>query len=302
MERKITRTQGNRYCTVEIRLNEGRLSITGEEGRVTKPASARKQAIEYWQSYFEEDAKYIVEMNDRCGTKFRSAKSAAKYVIETDGQYHGLDAKEIGDKVYILETCGQIVEEIGKWFPEVKPLLPWHLNDVRAGCVHQEELGWGWGKTIALTSDTLTEAQRLTITDNAERRISEKRQKAYTDRWNEIVSNESKAIEAIRAAKSTEAINTVTVYDLEEIRQPAYAHRPSVKKVQAWLKRKIEKEIPTEVFDAAIYKDSLMAPCPVCGYEYGSKWLKRELPEEIVKLAETVLTEKWIPVVRVSKE
>lgn len=36
------------------------------------------------------------------------------------------------------------------------------------------------------------------------------------------------------------------------------------------------------------YKDSLGAPCPYCGYKYGSAWLKRELPPEIISLVENV--------------
>jgi len=293
MERKITRTKDNRYCTVEIKLTEGRLSVCGEEGRIETPLSAREQALESWQNYFEEDTNYIAEMNKRCGTNFCTAKEAAQYVIETDGDYHGLDATQIGDKVYLVESCGQIVTEIAEWFPEVKPLLPWHLNDMKAACKHQEELGWGNGKTIALTSDTLTEAQRLTIDGNTDKVASKKRQNEYLKRWDEILYNDLAAARAVKAAKGMEPINTVTVSDIEELRQAKwFPRRPIVKRVQEWLKGQIAKDIPVEVFDAAIYKDCMMAPCPVCGYEYGSQWLKRELPEEIIKLAETVLTDE----------
>jgi hypothetical protein len=293
MQRKITRTQGSRYCTVEIKLSEGRLSISGEEGRIMKPAAARKEAIEYWRSYFDDDPNAIIEMNKRCGKRFTSALSAAKYVVQVDG----LDAHEFDDGVYITESCGQITEEIAKWFPEVKPLLPWHLNDMKPGCEHQDALGWGYGKTIALAAHALTEAQRLTIDGNAQAQASKKRQDEYLKRWNEILSNDLAAARAVKAAKGMETPNTVTISDIEDLRQAHwFPRRPMVKRAQEWLKGQIAKEIPVEVFDAAIYKDSLMAPCPVCGYEYGSQWLKRELPAEIIKLAETVLTESWIPV------
>lgn len=42
----------------------------------------------------------------------------------------------------------------------------------------------------------------------------------------------------------------------------------------------------------------LCKPCPVCGYEYGSAWLKREVPEEILEylknLPETVKKPAWV--------
>lgn len=54
-----------------------------------------------------------------------------------------------GDDVYmrtksgklIVESCGQIVDTLAKWFPECQPYLPWHLNDMHAACEHQEARG-----------------------------------------------------------------------------------------------------------------------------------------------------------------
>lgn len=42
----------------------------------------------------------------------------------------------------IIESCGQIREDLDKWFPEWKKHFKWHLNDMNAGCIHQRELGW----------------------------------------------------------------------------------------------------------------------------------------------------------------
>jgi hypothetical protein len=106
------------------------------------------QAREYWESYFNEDWNYIKEMNEKNGTNFRSPKSAAKYVLNCDGEYHGVDADSslTTDKlVYITECCGQIREELSKWFPEVIPLFPWHLNCMKSECQHQ----YAQGKTYA---------------------------------------------------------------------------------------------------------------------------------------------------------
>jgi len=142
MERQIMRTKGNRWCRLELRLQDGRLSICGSEGSIMTSARARAEARRYWESFFEESPGEMNSMNQRCGTAFRSPKSAARYVLDSDGELHGLDvAREEGGKVYVLEGCGQIVEELRKWFPEAVPYLKWHLNDMHAECEHQEARG-----------------------------------------------------------------------------------------------------------------------------------------------------------------
>jgi hypothetical protein len=138
MNRKLLRVQGDRFCQVEIALTDGRLSITGSEGRVVTRSAARKEARAYWVGYFEESPEAITEMNERCGTRFRSAVSAAKYVLDNDGEFHGLDLLSVGPDAYVVESCGQIVDTIREFFPELTPALPWHLNDMRAGCEHQD--------------------------------------------------------------------------------------------------------------------------------------------------------------------
>jgi hypothetical protein len=45
---------------------------------------------------------------------------------------------------YIVHSAGQIVDTMAKFFPELKPLLPYHLNDMHAECEHQRKLGWTW--------------------------------------------------------------------------------------------------------------------------------------------------------------
>ena len=42
----------------------------------------------------------------------------------------------------------------------------------------------------------------------------------------------------------------------------------------------------------------LTKPCPVCGYKYGTAWLKEEVPEDVIKwlsdLPETKITPAWV--------
>lgn len=179
IDRKILRKRDGHFCRLEIKLANGRLSICGTEGRIEKRSHAKREALDYWRGFFAEERGAIQEMNERTGSRCITPNGAAKHVLQHDGELHGLDVlSEKGDEVLLIVSCGQIRETIAEWFPEAKPLLPWHLNDMHAGCEHQEALKW----------------------DN----------------------------------------------------------------------------------------EKLGVPCPTCGYKYGTAWLKRELPAEIVKLAAEV--------------
>jgi hypothetical protein len=204
------------------RTTEGSLSICGSEGRIVDGDSLREEALQYWIGYFEDAPESVVDMLKRFkedmmrwlkeGMELEEA--AARVVLEVDGEFHGLDiedemseAEKGEDGSYlVVESCGQIREELVEWFPEVKPWIKWHLNDMKAGCEHQEEMGWGGGRDVALDRASCTPVQ-LEVLDS----------------------------------------------------------------------RKDEK------FQAEIFKGCLGAPCPKCGYRYGTQWKKRALPEGVVE-------------------
>ena len=139
MNRKILRTKGKRFCEVEITLRDGRLWVRGTEGRIVRRAAARKEALAYWVSYFEENPGEITRLGRRTAT------GAAKYVLDTDGDLHGMDIhQEAGLDVFLVDACGQIRDTIAEFFPELAPLFAWHLNDMHAECEHQEARGETW--------------------------------------------------------------------------------------------------------------------------------------------------------------
>lgn len=156
--KKLKINDGNgTFTQIDVRLETTpsgklRLTVTGSAGVVMIPKQARAEALNFWISFFEESPAEIQAMNARCGTRFRSACSAAKYVIKTDGEYHGLDLlggepymqqTQTGtlEKLLVVHSCGCIHEELAEAFPEYKALIPWHLNDMRAGCAHQRASG-----------------------------------------------------------------------------------------------------------------------------------------------------------------
>jgi len=157
MTRKILRWNKKRFCHIEIKLEDGRLSVCGIEGRIVTRAQAKKEALAYWTSYFEEDWNQITELNKRFDKHFTRPSGAAKFVLETDGELHGLDVLKVegGDEqgpashdstkiVLITESYGQIREELAEWFPEYVPLFAYHLNDLHAECEHQQARDETW--------------------------------------------------------------------------------------------------------------------------------------------------------------
>ena len=151
VKREFCRSRGGEFvcATVEIRqvTPGGRdhltrpaderlvLSITGTAGYVVTRAQAKKEAKESNVAYFEDlDTNGIANYNSQWGTNFRSPRAMAQYVLDTDGEFAGLDVHRETDKhVWITHSAGQIREEIAEWFPEIEWLLPYHLNDMKRG-------------------------------------------------------------------------------------------------------------------------------------------------------------------------
>lgn len=296
MRRKKLKIKNDRWCEVEVRLEDGRLSITGSEGVLMADAAAREQAKQYWEYFFDDNPAEIIEMNRRCGSKCCDSKSAAEHVIEVDGPYHGLDIHgRDGDKVLVLESCGQIVETLGEFFPEVTPYLKWHLNDMKAACVHQEELGWGRGYDVAITRHDATQAQRTALY-NLAREAAERDVDRYELEERKAMFRRDPSQGRVWLASLLK--REVSIDDMDALlymvgREDCvtgyakFAATSRAKKLEAQLRKfLIDSKMSNWDVKSRIYKDSLGAPCPTCGYCYGSAWLKRELPPEVVAWAE----------------
>jgi hypothetical protein len=139
MKKNILKVIGSRFCVAEIEIENGRFSLCGTEGRIVRISDAKREALQYWESFFQESPEERQEMNKRCGCNCRTAKSAARFVIQTYGELHGLDVyRENDTKVFITESCGQIRETLAEWFPWLMPFFDYHLNDMHAGTLEQE--------------------------------------------------------------------------------------------------------------------------------------------------------------------
>lgn len=299
VNRKLRRTRAGRFCEVDIRVGDGRLSVSGTCGRVLTEAAARKEALNYWESYFEGNPAEEMLMARKFDKRFKSSRAAAKFVVESDGDFHGLDVvATVGKKVLIGEGFGQITDEIRKWFPKVAPLLPWHLNDMRAGCEHQRKLKWGHGKTIALSPEDLTESQRRAINHDMElasNKLFEKEMGLFQD---ELRSSSKARVAWVRKHNSS---GVCAVHDLGLFEHLLSVHMdsrvPLQQKQHEWreeLIAEVSKRIPAVKFEGALYKDCIGAPCPECGYKYGTAWVEEPLPLKITQLAASVYKEREV--------
>jgi hypothetical protein len=308
MKNKITRESAKTkmWCEVEIRLSDaGELSITGSTGEIMTKAQARREALAFWISFFEDQPSERHNMNDRNNTNFRTARSAARYVLREDGELHGLDAEERNGKVYRTTACGQIVEEIREWFPEIVPLLPYHLNHMQAGCIHQKALGWGHGKTIALSPDTMTVEQGQSLWEEEKARVEPLRRKEVIARAEAIYESSFNQRQFARkhqpglfgSRDGQLFISNDAVTELQEAARQAHSTSadkdlPSYKKnwILKALIREAEETIPMKEFEGAVYKDCIGAPCPECGYRYGMEWKKHPLPGDVKALARLIIS------------
>jgi hypothetical protein len=296
IDRKLRKIRAGAFCEVDIKVKDGRLSVCGIYGRVRTEAAAKKEAIGYWESFFEENPAEEFLMARKFDKRFKSSRHAAKFVVESDGDFHGLDVvATVGKKVLISEGWGQITDEIRKWFPRVAPLLPWHMNDMRAGCEHQRKMKWGPGKTIALSPDHLTDAQHFTIAHDMEL----ERDRLFAKEM-ELFQNDLRSSSKARVAwiSKHSSSGVCTIHDMELFDHLLTVHLESRALLQQkqleWREALIEevtKKIPVEKFKGAIYQDCIGAPCPECGYKYGTAWVMEPLPLNVIQLAASVYKE-----------
>lgn len=282
MKRKRFKVKGTKWCEMEIELSEDekpRLSICGSYGSIIQSRSAKKLAREYWESFFADNRSELAEFALKYGK--RTPRSAASYVLEVDGDRHGLDVhKEVDGKCYLVECCGQIQEELIKFFPDCKPYLKWHLNDMNAGCEHQEALGWGHGKDIALSKDSLTPAQRETLEKKAQEEWR-KRQNKYDEELRKKILDSPAQCSAL--CKSLGFLPTISEHNVVQNWARGTPGRDRLdQEVFSKASEHIARSVPCPAIESKVYKDSLCAPCPECGYEYGTQWLYRELPPEVI--------------------
>jgi hypothetical protein len=169
----------------------------------------------------------------------------------------------------------------GIWLHFLDVWHRWHLNDMRASCEHQRELGWG---EIAKGKVTLYYWQLKAETRKAVRDAVAAATVRLKAGETLKLSDEMLPVAALPDRVTTwKETPPGPLY--EPVARTTYS-RPSEEKTLGWLR-------PTEHPRGILCK-----PCPVCGYEYGSAWRKEEVPGEVLsflrQLPDTDRRPHWV--------
>ena len=159
-------------------------------------------------------------------------------------------------------SCGQVYDSIKPADKYQKALIDlwkrWHLNNLNARCEHQRKL---WNTSEELKITTYIETTHLYQRIN---KVKDLINKKLVDTGEIKVGKLTREILAISGF-----YNDVTIKTLSPYLQKQFKVYKEETKTAGWI-RESEHE-----------KGLLCKPCPVCGYKYGTKWLKEELPPKI---------------------
>jgi hypothetical protein len=171
-------------------------------------------------------------------------------------------------------SCGQIVDDLtditeyaeGWGKAEVARLREywnaWHLNDMTPNCPHQVGPEWDTSRKINLIGYQRTkEAGRLTSDAEAGKLSG----RAYNKAKKVLFGLEKWHGESVNADAVPSEVSALVAAGY----------------LEPWHWDHIEKTVTAGWTDATL-GGILSRPCPVCGYKYGSAWLKREVPAEVV--------------------
>lgn len=193
-------------------------------------------------------------------------------------------------------SCGQCVDEIREGKPTegwtegmVQEFCDiwdeWHLNDMRPYCRHQKKLGW----------DKLADKKVMLYNYKLTRDAYSKKSAAKNAAVKALERGEifTPTQEQVKYAKLPYSITTSAEISGEdtvnyEPKKPTFAGdtgATSTKRL-GFLR---EDEHPDGI---------LGRPCPVCGYKYGTSWLKEEVPPEVIawlfKLPDAEVEPAWV--------
>lgn len=193
-------------------------------------------------------------------------------------------------------SCGQCVEEIRSGTPKepwtkemIKKLCDiweeWHLNDMRPYCQHQKELGWR---------------------EQARERIDFYHYKLNDESIKEMNLAYEAAHDALHKGIPFTPTKEQTMYSnmeyffntYDEIKEGSELSKYYIpyKKYDGTPEKETKRRDRIRYDE---YKEGILCkPCPVCGYKYGTKWIKEDVPQEIIdwlfNLPETRIKPAWV--------
>lgn len=195
-----------------------------------------------------------------------------------------------------LGSYGQCLEEIrngepkGEWTKDMLDHLcdiwdRWHLNDMRAFCQHQKVFNWD-----KLARKEVTLYHYKLRNESLKKQEEAKKAAIAALKAGETFTPTKEQVEYANLSYSItvpdEIGEDMAVY--YEPKKASYTgdQGPTETKTLGWLR---EEEHPDGILGKA---------CPVCGYRYGSSWLREEVPEDVIeflqKIPETKVRPAWV--------
>lgn len=194
-------------------------------------------------------------------------------------------------------SAGQCVDEIRKgrpvaewgWNDEMLQKFcdiwdMWHLNDMRAYCHHMKELGWTelFQEKVKVAKWDVTREARDKARDAEKRAL-------------ECLKNGETFVPTLEETMNANLGYGVTMYNDETPEHPEFyelkerdclGHSNIEYKTRGWISHK-DHEL-----------GFLGKKCPVCGYGYGTAWIKEEVPEDVIEwlfaLPDAYKTPAWV--------
>lgn len=177
-------------------------------------------------------------------------------------------------------SAGQCVDAIREGTPNdgwTKEMLEklcniwdeWHLNDMRAYCQHQKALAW----REQAREEIILYHYRLT--DEAHR----SKQKAEREALNSLKEGRTFVPTKEQSFFANLPYGLDVYEELSgELAQYYEPKTPLYTGDKGFIETKTRGWVGYDESDKGI----LCKPCPVCGYKYGTSWLKEDVPQEII--------------------
>jgi len=135
----------------------------------------------------------------------------------------------------------------------------WHLNDMRAGCKHQRK-AWNTQAPIEVVSYRLSR-----------------------EGWELKKEAEKEAFAAAREGRDAGLSDTGKALLAKDVLLPAYSPPDADSPLSGLCEvEKRETKAAGWVYPSEHPDGLLMKPCEVCGYKYGSAWLKEPVPSAVL--------------------
>lgn len=204
-----------------------------------------------------------------------NAQGSAGQIIMTYKEYNPRGYASISD---IEPAPGWDTSTIKKFFDIWDN---YHLNDMQAGCEHQRKL---WDPTEKITVSPLHPTSKY-WRESDRAKDGQMTPEEYQI-WGDIV----------------QACEAAWLHDKTRVSHPDF-FKGNTKTMIEWGylevdQKKIEVKSAGLVYPTEHPKGLLTKPCPKCGYKYGTKWLKMEVPATVharlYRFPDTDITPAWV--------